>query len=73
MNLALKHALIDRQVPFYKSAQDSDVHYSKLSKIIYGLVNPTEEEKERLAAILGKPKEKLFSTGRENKLTGEGS
>ena len=70
MNLALKHALIDRQVPFYKSAQDSDVHYSKLSKIIYGLVNPTKEEKERIAETVGKTVPEIFPDESENDNSG---
>jgi len=60
MNLALKHALIDRQVPDYKTAQAVGINYTRLSKFIYGLANPREDEKRRLSEILGKPIDELF-------------
>ena len=70
MNLALKHALIDRQVPEYKTAQDAEIHYSRLSKIIYELANPTREEKQRLSTILDRPIQELFPGKSENRKSG---
>jgi len=59
-NIGLKKALIDRGVPDYRSAYDANLNSTKLSKIIIGLVIPTQDEKERLAAICKRPVDELF-------------
>ncbi len=71
MNLALKHALIDRQVPEYKTAQEAGIHYSRLSKFIYGLVSPSDDEKNRLSQVLGKPIKELFPSELESNSGGD--
>jgi transcriptional regulator with XRE-family HTH domain len=60
MNLRLKHALIDQQVPAYRVAMKANINSNKLSKFIYGLARPSDLEKEQLAEVLGKPVTELF-------------
>jgi len=59
-NIGLKKALIDRGVPDYRSAIDANLNPTKLSKIISGLVIPTQDEKERLSEVLDRPADELF-------------
>ena len=66
MNLALNHALIDRQVPEYQTAKEADINYSRLSKFIYGLVCPSEDEKQRLSEVLRRPVNELFPMDSED-------
>jgi|APSaa5957512535_1039671.scaffolds.fasta_scaffold493252_1 hypothetical protein len=60
MNLSLKHALIDRRTPAYKTAFEADIHPNRLSRFITGLSRPHEEEKVRLAKVLELPVSELF-------------
>ena len=59
-NIELKKALLEREVPDYRSAIDANLHPTKLSKIIIGLVTPTQDEKERLAKICKRHVDELF-------------
>lgn len=45
MNLNLKHALVDQQVPAYRIAMNVGIRPDKVSKIVSGIVVPTDEEK----------------------------
>ena len=58
MNLKLKQALAGHKA--YKVAKQIGVHHSTISKFISGLQEPTEEQKEKLAKVLGKSVEELF-------------
>ena len=60
MNLNLKCALVARGVPGYRTAQEADIHYTRLSKFISGLAQPTPEEKQKLASLLNKSEDELF-------------
>lgn len=60
MNINLKHALIDLQIPQYKVAQMLGVPHTAISKFIAGIQEPTEEQKKRLSEILGTTEEELF-------------
>jgi len=60
MNLALKFALVERGIPAYKTAIEADLHPNKLSKITTGIQEPTQNEKNRLAEILGRSADELF-------------
>ena len=60
MNLKLKHALINRQIPAYKSAIEAGINPNKVSKFVAELVNPTQQEKEALSRVLGCPAVDLF-------------
>ncbi len=62
MNLPLKHALIDYPHPAYRVALKLNIHHSTLSKFISGIQEPTPEQKQALAKILGKPVSVLFET-----------
>ncbi len=58
MNLKLKQALAGHKA--YKVAQQIGIHHSTLSKFISGLQEPTEDQKKKLAKILGKSVKELF-------------
>jgi len=65
-NIELKKALLEREVPDYRSAIDANLNPTKLSKIIIGLVIPTQDEMERLAAICKRPVDELFPKSNPN-------
>lgn len=60
MNLNLKHALIDLQVPQYRVAQMIGVAPTAISKFIAEIQEPTQEQKKKLSNILGKSQKELF-------------
>lgn len=60
MNLKLKLALTAYPAQAYTIAQKIGIHHSTLSKIVSEIQQPTEEQKEKLAKILGKTVEELF-------------
>jgi len=62
MNLSLKHALIDRKTPAYKTALEAGIYPNRLSRFITGLSEPREDEKEKLSKLLNKPISELFPT-----------
>ena len=65
-NIGLKQALVGRGVPDYRSAYDANLNPTKLSKIIIGLVIPTQDEKKRLAEVLKRPVDELFPESNPN-------
>lgn len=58
MNFKLKQALMAHKS--YEVAKKIGIHHSTLSKFISGIQPPTEEQKKKLAKILGKTVEELF-------------
>ena len=62
MNMTLKLALVERGLPAYKTAWEAGINPIKVSKIISGLQEPTEAEKEDLARVLKRPVDILFPT-----------
>ena len=60
MNLALKFALVAYPDPAYRVAFKVGTNPNKLSRFVTGLSSPTEEERESLARVLGKPAKDLF-------------
>lgn len=67
MNIKLKLAILLSGTPQYRIAQRAEVEETRLSKAIHGRVNLSLDEKERLAAVLGRPMEELFPKSAENK------
>jgi hypothetical protein len=59
-NLALKKALIDREIPIYKTALEAGIHPNRLSRFISGLSEARDDEKEKLSELAGKPIIELF-------------
>jgi len=66
MNRNLKMALIDHPGPAWQFAKKANTSDSRLSKIVHGQTEPTEEEKRRFSEILGKPIPELFPEKSEN-------
>ena len=64
MNKNLKIAILDYQEPAWRVAKQAGISDSKLSKIVNGYILPTEEEMNRLAQVLGKDCEELFTETR---------
>jgi len=64
MNLALKMALISSKLPAYRVAADCGISESRLSRIATGRLEPTPEELERLARVLGVPASQLMGKTR---------
>ena len=62
MNIPLRIALIKANRKIYEVEREAKLPQSKLSKIIHQVVEPTEDEKERLAKLLRKPVSELFAT-----------
>lgn len=60
MNYQLKFAIIRSGKNQIAIAREAEIQESKLSKIVNGYVQPTEEEKERIAKALDYPVESLF-------------
>ena len=65
MNFALKHALIDYPGPQYEVAGKLGVSHSTISKFIFGIQEPTKEQKKRLASLLKKKEVDLFPSPAE--------
>ena len=60
MNLSLKFALVAYPDPAYRVAFKVGMNPNRLSRFVIGLSSPSEEEKESLARVLGKPAKELF-------------
>jgi transcriptional regulator with XRE-family HTH domain len=59
-NLKLKVALTIHPEPAYCIAFQAGMRPDKISKIICGVAMPTDEEKKRLAKILGRTEDEIF-------------
>ena len=60
MNLRLKFAIIECGKNQIQIAREAEIQESRLSKIVNGYVNPTDEEKERIAKVLDCRVDSLF-------------
>jgi len=60
MNTMLKLALLTDLRPQYQIAEELGWSESRLSRVITGRVDLTEEEKEQLAKVLGRTAPDLF-------------
>jgi len=60
MNHKLGRAAFDSKLKNYEIEQRAHLPYTKLSKIIHRVVEPTWKEKENLASVLGKSVKSLF-------------
>ena len=60
MNKILRSAFIEEDRKIYEVEREADLPQSKLSKIIHQVVEPTEDEKARLAKALRRPVSDLF-------------
>ena len=58
--IPLKVALVERGTPTYRTAEDANITPNRLYKIIMGLQDPTESEKERLCKILNRSVADVF-------------
>lgn len=61
MLLALKMALMRRGVRQYDAARVLGITDTRMSRIICGRLEPTDDEKKRLAQLLQTPVEELFA------------
>lgn len=60
LNTALKVAFIESKRKQIEVAAEVGMDESKLSKIVNGHIEPTDDEKAAIATALGKPKDQLF-------------
>lgn len=60
LNIALKTAIIQSRKKQKRIARLARIDEVQLSRIVHGHAEPTPKERERLAAILGKPERDLF-------------
>ena len=60
MNLSLKFALVAYPATAYQVAFKIGMNPNRLSRFVTGLSSPSDEEKECLARVLGKPVKDLF-------------
>jgi hypothetical protein len=60
MNIHLKLAIVASQKPAYHIAAELGITDTRLSKIIYGRLEPKVEEKKKLSNILEKSQKELF-------------
>lgn len=60
MNFKLKFAIIKSFKNQIQIARDAEIQESRLSKIVNGYIEPTDDEMEKIAKALNMPKEKLF-------------
>lgn len=59
-NTALKVAIVQSQLPQHEVARRARIRETRLSHIVRGRVEPTEEERERLAKLLRRSQDELF-------------
>ncbi len=60
MNVSLKVGVIQSGELGYKIEQKANFPLGKLSRLIHGVVKPTEEDKKILSKVLGRPIGELF-------------
>ena len=60
LRLALEEVKRKTRRPFYELAMDVNLAESRLSKILAGYVEPSSEERARLARLIGRPEQELF-------------
>ena len=60
MNNRLRQARFFKRKPQIKLWLETGIHYSTISRIENGYVQPTEEQKEKFAEALGVKKDWLF-------------
>jgi hypothetical protein len=60
MRIQIKLAIVESQFKGYEIERQMGWPYGKLSRVISGIYNPTSEEWDELAAILGKSTHELF-------------
>lgn len=60
MNNRLREIRVIRRVTQFKLRLSTGIHQSKISLIENGLVEPSEDEKRRLANALGSDVKKIF-------------
>jgi transcriptional regulator with XRE-family HTH domain len=60
LNVALKMAVLESGKEQGEIAALARIHFTRLSQIVRGRVNPTESEQLRLAGVLQKSVDQLF-------------
>jgi len=60
-NKRLKYKIIDSGLKGYEIERRAGLPYSKLSKIIYGIAEPTGIEKSKIANVLMVAESEIFS------------
>lgn len=60
-NIALKTEILRQGITQYWVASQIEMIPSRLSEIVCGWRTPSEDEKERIASVLGKSVSELFS------------
>jgi len=61
MKNGLKEARFFKRIPQIQLWLKTGIHYSTISRIECGYIEPTDEQKEKLAEALGVKKEWLFT------------
>ena len=59
-NFTLKAALVRRGVHLYQSFLEIGIGQIRGSKIVSGIAEPTEDEKQKICALLDSTEEELF-------------
>ena len=59
-NIALKIAIIEREITQREAAHRSGIPEVRLSQFVRGHMVPTEDERRALARVLGRPQDELF-------------
>ena len=62
MRNKLKHVLVDHPQPAWRVAKSMNKSDTWMSKVTRGMINPNAKDKRRLAKILGRSVEELFSS-----------
>lgn len=60
MRVNLKAALLRCRIRQYEAANKLGITDTRLSRIVCGRLEPTDEEKRKLASLVREPIEKLF-------------
>jgi transcriptional regulator with XRE-family HTH domain len=62
MRNKLKHVLVDHPEPAWMVAKSMNKSDAWISKVTRGMINPNAKDKKRLAKILGRPVNELFTS-----------
>ncbi|MCH7498528.1 MAG: helix-turn-helix transcriptional regulator [Nitrospinae bacterium] len=61
MNRHLKMIVAGSEMTAYQIELEAGIPLTKLSRIIHGAIQPSEEEKDSIAGVLGVPVQDLFN------------
>ncbi len=67
MDKPLKIAIVQSGKRAYEIERSANLPYTKLSRIVNGVVSPSMEERKRISKVLNIEEEQLFPKAQENK------